>query len=237
MSEQLAIVVEDEQDAAELITATLLHAGIEVHQVTTGDEVLVLLPELEPDLVTLDLGLPGMDGLETCRRIRDMSDCYVMVITASHAEIDHLVSLAAGADDVMSKPFSPRELRARVDALFRRPRSTTALEGAQQVTAGRIEAGGGLVVDLSRHEVMVGDQLISLTRTEFNLLSHLAAKAGMVCSRSEIIWSVWESDYYHNDHTLDVHLGNLRRKLRTKSAHSWITTVRGVGFRFDSLAS
>lgn len=238
--EHTAVVVEDDLDIAELIAATLTQAGFSVEKVTTGSDALDRIAAVQPDLVTLDLSLPGMDGVEVCRRLREVSDCYVIMLTARAAEIDRLIGLEIGADDFMTKPFSTRELRARVAALFRRPRhGTFASDGPAPTNGGhpQLKGGGGLVIDSNRREVKIKDQIVNLTRTEFELLEHLATRAGVVCSRAELIEAIWDSAFTDSDHMIDVHIANLRRKLRQRSADDqWIKTVRGVGFRFDPVA-
>ncbi len=221
-----ALVVEDDQETAELVGLSLEQAGLSVTTTGAGATALELVRRLQPDLVTLDLSLPDMEGLEVCRRIRAISSCYVIVLSAREGEVDRVLSLEVGADDFLTKPASPRELRARAAAMFRRPR-----HGMFEATL--LDGGGGLTADLDRREVHVDDAPVALTRTEFDLLAHLMERPGTVAHRTDIIATVWRSDFVDADHLLDVHVGNLRRKLRQHSRQSWIHTVRGVGYRFD----
>jgi DNA-binding response OmpR family regulator len=237
MADQVAVVVEDDPDIAHLVATTLSQAGFDTEIAESGPDALELIAEKNPSLVTLDLALPGMDGVEVCRRLREISDCYVIMLTARDTEIDRLIGLEVGADDFMNKPFSTRELRARVAAMLRRPRAGTFNGdhpgGAAEPASGQIDAGSGLIIDTVRREVHINEHLLSLTRTEFDLLAHLAHNAGVVCSRAQLISAIWDSDYAASNHMIDVHIANLRRKLREYSNARWVNTVRGVGFRFD----
>ena len=230
MTSRHALVVEDDHDTAALLSLTLERAGLDVSVVHDGGAAVEFVRRSQPDLVTLDLELPGMDGLEACRQLRAISTCYVVVLSGRDNEVDKLLCLEAGADDYLVKPFSPRELRARVGAMFRRPR-----EGVFDTT--RVDAGGGLEVDVARREVTVDGDEVSLTRTEFEILARLVHQAGQVVAREDIVASVWRSDYVGDSHMVDVHMGNLRRKLRTHADHQWIRTVRGIGYRLDPVAA
>jgi DNA-binding response OmpR family regulator len=164
--------------------------------------------------------LPGLDGIEVCRQLRTFSDAYVLMLTARSEEVDTLVGLAVGADDYLTKPFSPRELVARVRALLRRPRA-----------AARSVPANGLSVDPARREATVDGQSVALTRTEFDILAELAADPGTVVSRAALLAGVW-GDGYDDDHLVDVHVANLRRKLGDDpEAPRFVETVRGVGYR------
>ena len=247
--ERTAVVVEDDVDVAEVIGGLLDQVGFNVTIASTGAEALTVIRETTPDLVTLDLTLPDFDGVEVCRQIRMVSDCYIMVVSARTAEVDRLVGLEVGADDYLLKPFSLRELQARVAALFRRPRS------ADGPTAGPVDdavVDAGLAADdvdsvvgcsdlqLFRHarEVKVLGENVELTRTEFDLLDHLVSRPGVVVGREELLRDVWATDFIpDNTHVVDVHLANLRRKLRHSAETEWIRTIRGVGFRFDPCCS
>jgi DNA-binding response OmpR family regulator len=248
INQRTAVVVEDDSDVGELISGLLDQAGFAVTIATTGAEALTVIREQLPDLVTLDMSLPDIDGVEVCRQVRLVSDCYVIVISGRTSEIDRLVGLEVGADDYLVKPFSMRELQARVAALFRRPRSadaeprrTAAL--ATPATNGRVRADTGQLgcdhLSLNTHarEVRVAGREVDLTRTEFDLLAHLVAHPGVVVPREDLLRAVWATDFVpESTHVVDVHLANLRRKLRTHATsdgHEWIRTIRGVGFRFD----
>jgi DNA-binding response OmpR family regulator len=173
--------------------------------------------------VILDVMLPGMDGIEVCRRIRTFSDAYVLMLTARSEEIDRIVGLTVGADDYLVKPFSPREVVARVKALLRRSRPP--LGGASAPPPG-------LEIDVARHTVKVDGAPVDLTALEFSLLATLARDPGVVISRQALLDRVWGPDYVADDHLLDVHVANLRRKLGDDPARPrFVETVRGVGYR------
>jgi DNA-binding response OmpR family regulator len=234
VSDNTALVVEDDPDISALLEQTLTLAGFAVVTAADGRQAVEVARRIDPALITLDLNLPSMDGVEVCRQVRDHSDCYIIMLTARHEEIDRLIGLEVGADDYMVKPFSPRELRARVAALFRRPR-TGADAASESGGNGRadIDGGAGLVISPSRREVVHDGTLVELTRTEFDLLALLAADAGTVRSRAEIVEAIWDTSFSDDQHLIDVHIANLRRKLRAHDNHAWIHTVRGVGYRFD----
>jgi two-component system OmpR family response regulator len=255
MNERTAVVVEDDHDVGDVISKLLDQAGFDVVVASTGADALAVIRERRPDLVTLDLSLPDIDGVEVCRQIRLVSDCYVIVVSGRTAEVDRLIGLEVGADDYLVKPFSMRELQARVAALFRRPRTSEALAGepAGHVAPGTAalrtsEKSGGVTVaappslgcehlalNRGAREVLVGGREIDLTRTEFDLLAHLVANSGVVVPREELLRAVWATEFVPDStHVVDVHLANLRRKLRDAAPdNGWIRTIRGVGFRFD----
>jgi DNA-binding response OmpR family regulator len=180
-------------------------------------------------VIVLDLMLPGIDGVEVCRRVRAFSDAYIIMLTAKSDEVDKLVGLSVGADDYLTKPFSPRELVARIRAMLRRPR-------AEEHDPERVvRTFGDLQIDASAHEVRVAGRAIELTRTEFDLLDALSAHPRMAFSRHQLLERVWHGEWYGDDHVIDVHIGNLRRKLGDDAAQPrYIRTVRGVGFRMES---
>lgn len=218
------LVVDDEETIVDLVRGYLVREGWEVAAVDDGRAALAAVRDAAPDVVVLDLMLPGLDGIEVCRQLRTFSDAYVIMLTARSEEIDRIVGLSVGADDYLTKPFSPRELVARIKALLRRPRAA----------ATRAQMGGsGLSVDLARREVRADGRSAILTNTEFELLVALVRDPGVVVSRQQLLDRVWGADYYGDDHVLDVHVGNLRRKLgEDPEAPRWIETVRGIGFRF-----
>ena len=211
----------------------------------TGTEALTLVAEGRPDLVTLDLTLPDIDGVEVCRQIRTVTDCYVIVVSGRASEVDRLVGLEVGADDYLVKPFSMRELQARVAALFRRPRSSDpapeaaaaqlAVDPGPEADPTSFEGCSDLTLNRGAREVRVSGREIDLTRTEFDLLAHLVGNPGVVVPREQLMRAVWAGDFVPDStHVVDVHLANLRRKLRgAASGNQWIRTIRGVGFRFD----
>jgi len=221
-----AVVVEDDRDIRELITHTLTDLGLEVTAVDTGPGGVEAVRAVNPDLVTLDLGLPGIDGIEVCRQIRAESDAYIIMVTARSEEIDRLLGLETGADDFMSKPFSLRELQARVNAMFRRPRPRVPADGG----SAEVLTYGGLRVDVSARRVFREGQELLLTRTEFDLLVELMRSPAKVTTREDLLRAVWGSPWIGDTHVVEVHVGNLRRKL---GGSRYIRTVRGVGYRME----
>lgn len=215
-------MVDDEAPIRELVRSYLVRAGLEVFTAEDGPSAIEAVTGLQPDVVVLDLMLPGLDGMEVCRQLRTFSDAYVLMLTARGEEVDRIVGLSIGADDYMVKPFSPRELVARVKALLRRPR------GARLPAA----PASGLSLDSATHRVTVDSREIRLTNIEFALLATLARRPGNVVTRAELLEAVWGADFVGDDHVLDVHMGNLRRKLGDHSATPrFVETVRGIGFR------
>lgn len=236
-----ALVIEDDADIRALVAAVLAGSGFDVHQSGTGRDIETLLDKHQPDLITLDLGLPDVDGVEVCRRIRENSDAYIIMLTARTEESDRLIGLHVGADDYMNKPFSTRELQARVTALFRRPRHPTGSAGnnthREPSADSTLELGGGLVIEKNRREASVNGVTVPLTRTEFDLLVLLAQRSGQVWDRPTIVREMWQSDFQGSKNLVDAHVGNLRRKLDVASPGAvWIHTVRGIGFRLDPLS-
>ena len=236
-SERRALVVEDDEDIRSLIEYTLQTQGFEVAAVDSGLAAVDAVRELDPDLVTLDLGLPGIDGIEACRRIREISDAYVVMITARDDEIDRLLGLETGADDFISKPFSARELKARVNAMFRRPRRGPA--AAESPASGltddhEVLEHGALRVDVDGRRAFRDGTELELTRTEFDLLAELMRTPARVWSREALLRSVWGTEWASDTHLVEVHVGNLRRKLGEKTGGAkFIRTVRGVGYRME----
>jgi DNA-binding response OmpR family regulator len=215
------VVVDDEAPIRELVRSYLVRDGMEVSTADDGPSGLEAVRQLSPDVVVLDLMLPGIDGVEVCRQLRTFSDAYVVMLTARGEEVDRIVGLSMGADDYMVKPFSPRELVARVRALLRRPRAPRSSAPAS-----------GMEVDTATRRVSVDGREVRLTNTEFALLEALARDPGVVFARAQLLETVWGSDFVGDDHVLDVHVGNLRRKLGDDSAAPrFVETVRGIGFR------
>ncbi len=222
-----ALVVDDEAPLAAVIASYLTREQFEVSVAHDGSEAVRLAREVDPDVVVLDLGLPGIDGVEACRQLRTFSDAYVVMLTARDTEVDTIVGLSVGADDYMTKPFSPRELVARIRAMLRRPRTSTP------ATDGRVF--GALRIDVDGRQVFLDDEPIMLTRTEFDVLAALSARPGVALSRRQILESVWETTYVGNEHLVDVHIGHLRRKLGDDPADPrYVMTVRGVGYRMGT---
>jgi DNA-binding response OmpR family regulator len=217
------LVVDDEKPLAGMVATYLARAGYEADVAHTGPQALAAARERSPDVVVLDLGLPGLDGVEVCRRLRGFSDCYVLMLTARGEEEDKLAGLGAGADDYITKPFSVRELVARVAAVLRRPRTGVHPTGPARVF-------GDLAVDVAAHEARVGGAPVGLTRTEFELLAALSARPRQALTRRELIDIVWDPAWVGDERLVDVHIGHLRRKL-DEDPGRYIDTVRGVGYR------
>jgi DNA-binding response OmpR family regulator len=223
------LVVEDERALAGMVAAYLSRAGYETTVVHTGPAALESVREQAPDVVVLDLGLPGLDGVEVCRTIRTFSDCYIIVVTARTDEVDRLIGLSVGADDYVTKPFSVRELVARVQAVLRRPRTGTAARAYQQEP---VWVFGDLRVDSAGLEVHLGGRRVDLTPTERDLLITLASRPRTAFSRGQLIEEVWGGGWVGDEHLVDSHIAHLRRKLGDDpDTARYITTVRGVGYR------
>jgi len=219
------LVVEDDPAIAHLLTEYLGREGFEVDVAVDGEGGVEAARHARPDVIILDLMLPGIDGIEVCRRVRAFSDAYVLILTARGDEVDRVIGLSVGADDYVVKPFSPRELSARVQALLRRPRRDHAVEEP-------VRRFGDLVIDPAARDVTLDGVHVDLTRTEFDLLDALSARPRMVFERRRLLEHVWGSDWYGDDHVIDVHVANLRRKLGDDPVASrYVRTVRGVGYR------
>jgi two-component system, OmpR family, response regulator RegX3 len=221
------LLVEDEKSIAEGLAITLESEGFQVAWVKDGLDAIPAWERVRPDLVVLDLMLPGMSGTEICRAIRSRSDVPIIMLTARDAEVDRVVGLELGADDYVTKPFSTRELVARIKAILRRaPRVEDAHEEAP------VEAAG-VRVDRVRHEVQVDGEVVDLPPKEFELLAFLIEHAGRVLTRGQLIDEVWGSDYVGDTKTLDVHIRRLRTRVESDPKEPVrIQTVRGVGYRF-----
>jgi DNA-binding response OmpR family regulator len=227
-----ALVVDDEVPLADVVASYLRRDHFTVTVCHTGAEALAVAREVDPDVVVLDLGLPGIDGLEVCRQLRTFSDAYVVMLTARDTEMDTIVGLSVGADDYVTKPFSPRELVARIRAMLRRPR-TVGAPAAEAALPAR--AFGSLSIAIASRQVFLDDALIPLTRTEFDILAALSSRPGVVWSRRQLIDTVWGEPWVGNDHLVDVHVGHLRHKLADDPADPrFVFTVRGVGYRMGS---
>lgn len=215
------VLIEDDDAIAEMLV-TFFERNAVVRRYSNGEDGLAQLRRQVPDVVLLDLNLPGIDGVEVCRAIRSFSDVPVIMLTARDSEIDKVVGLEIGADDYVTKPFSPRELGARMKAVLRR-----ANHG---VPARTVIESGPWIIDAGRREVTCDDVTFRPTAKEFDLLWYLADQAGLVLSRQQILESVWGYDYFGETRTVDVHVRQLRKKLPKIP----IETVWGVGYRFDS---
>lgn len=236
----VAVVVEDDADVRNLVEAVLRQAGFEVHSASEGREGVEVVRREDAQVVTLDVGLPDIDGFEVLRRIRQFSDAYVVMLTARTDELDTLTALHTGADDFLTKPFRPRELRARVAAMMRRPRRETGgAVAAPPPAPDNVLRHNGLSLNPEMRSVTVDGEPLSLTRSEFDLLHALLKGAGAVRSKTDLV-RVVRGEYYRADayisdsdeRAVEVHIGNLRRKLGEDAVQPrWLQTVRGVGYR------
>lgn len=230
-----ALVVDDEAPLAEVVASYLEREHFEAIVATDGVDAIAVARELDPDVVILDLGLPGIDGLEVCRQLRTFSDAYVVMLTARDTEIDTVLGLTVGADDYVTKPFSPRELVARIRAMLRRPRVVPARAATAELETAPPRRFGALSIDVDAREVRLDDDPILLTRTEFDILEALSGRPGMVLSRRQLLETIRDGAWVGNEHLVDVHIGHLRRKLGDDAAQPrYITTVRGVGYRMGT---
>ena len=221
------LLVEDERSIAEGLSITLEAEGFEVAWVNDGLDAIPTWERVRPDLVVLDLMLPGMSGTDICRSLRSRSDVPIIMLTARDAEVDRVVGLELGADDYVTKPFSTREIVARIKTVLRRA-PLTAIAGA----SAPVEASG-VRVDRSRHEVRVDGNSVQLPPKEFELLAFLVENAGRVLTRDQLIDEIWGSDYVGDTKTLDVHVRRLRSRVEPDpSEPTRLQTVRGVGYRF-----
>jgi Response regulators consisting of a CheY-like receiver domain and a winged-helix DNA-binding domain len=221
------LVVDDEKPILDLVGGYVVREGWQLLKAGDGESALAIARKHQPDVVVLDLMLPELDGLEVCRQLRAFSDAYVLMLTARGEEIDRIVGLSVGADDYLVKPFSPRELVARIKAMTRRPRGT--------VTAA--ELPDGLEIDESRRVVRVDGRPVDLSALEFDLLAELGRDPGAVVRRQALLDRVWGPDFIADGHLVDVHIANLRRRMGDDAdAPRFIETVRGVGYRMRARA-
>lgn len=224
------LVVDDEVALAGVVASYLSREGFEVALAHDGPSAVDQARELDPVLVVLDVMLPGFDGIEVCRRLRTFSDAYVLMLTARGDETDAVVGLSVGADDYVVKPFGPRELVARVKAMLRRPRVAGPPVGSG-VAEQPVRRVGGLALDPVARTVTVDGGEVQLTRTEFDILAVLSARPRAALTRRQIVDAVWGLDWFGDEHVVDVHVGNLRRKLADDAAEPrFVRTVRGVGY-------
>jgi DNA-binding response OmpR family regulator len=222
-----ALVVDDEPSLVRAVAGYLEHEGFVVSTAPDGEQALASARSDPPDIVVLDLMMPGIDGVEVCRQLRTFSDAYVIMLTARSEEIDTLIGLSVGADDYMTKPFSPRELVARIHGLLRRPRIA-----AQTEENPHLHTVGDLSVDTESREVRLGTALVELTRTEFDLLATLIGRPKLAFTRGQLIERVWGSDWYGDEHLVDIHIAHIRAKLGDDLAtERYVRTIRGVGYR------
>lgn len=218
------LIVEDEASIRNVARAYLEHAGFRVVCTDNGLDALTLAQEHHPDLIVLDLMLPGMDGMEVAARLRESSDVFILMLTARSEEPDRVAGLRIGADDYLTKPFSPRELVARVEAILRRQRGTVAPDQVLRFRHIRI--------DPQSREAWTHEQPLDLTTTEFDVLLALARHHNKTLNREQIIELVWGGDFYGTDRVVDVYVGQVRRKIEAVIGETLIRTVRGIGYRF-----
>lgn len=220
------LIVDDEASIRNLVHSYLAAEGYQVLEADNGERAVGLVREHQPDLVVLDVGMPVLDGIEALREIRTFSTTYVIMLTARADEVDKLIGLSVGADDYLTKPFSPRELVARIKAVLRRSRHGAA----RSDDLLRFES---LTIDRARRTVTVDEDAVELTTLEFDLLTTLASQPGRVFSRRQLIEAIWGWDYFGDERVVDVHIRNLRRVLGDDASEPTIVgTVRGVGYKF-----
>lgn len=247
-AQRVAVVIEDDADIRALLATTLEQAGFQVVTAANGADGVEAVRVHDPVVTTLDVSLPGIDGFEAAKRIRSFSQTYLVILTARSDEIDTLQGLESGADDYVTKPFRPRELRARIEAMLRRPRMTAvpdAVAKPEEAAPGHAPTGwierDGLRLHRARHLVYLDDAEVALTPSEFDILAELLESAGRVRSKQDLALVVRGEDFLHGEllddtdlRTIEVHMANLRRKLgETPTNPRWIETVRGVGYRLS----
>ena len=219
--------MDDEPSLTRVVAGYLEHEGFTVTTAPDGEQALASARRDPPDVVVLDLMLPGIDGIEVCRQLRTFTDAYVIMLTARSEEVDTLIGLSVGADDYMTKPFSPRELTARIRSLLRRPRTSGHSAGDLQV-----RTIGDLSLDAQSRQVHVGQTPVELTRTEFDLLAALTERPKLAYTRTQLIERVWGPDWVGDEHLVDIHIAHIRAKLGDDAATPrFVMTVRGVGYR------
>jgi len=219
------LIVDDEVVLADIIASYFKREGFDTQTSHDGLAAVEVAKSMRPDLIVLDLMLPGLDGVEVCKEIRKFSDAYIIMLTARDEEIDKVVGLAVGADDYMVKPFSTKELIARSRAMLRRPRTDVTEQKNETITIGELS------IDLDTRIVTFRDEPIDLTRTEFDILASMARRPRVAFSRRQIIDAVWGEGWYGDEHVVDVHVGHLRKKLGEDLADPvYLRTVRGVGY-------
>ncbi len=227
MSDPLRVlVVDDEVPLTGVVGSYLTREGFDVSVAHNGPDAVEMARNLSPDLIILDVMLPGFDGIEACRQVRQFSDAYIIMLTARDEEVDKVLGLSMGADDYLVKPFSPRELIARVRAMLRRPRTGSADRSQQEPLTV-----GDLSVDPESRVVRVDGTEVELTRTEFDLLAAMIARPKAALTRRQLIDAVWGPGWFGDEHVVDVHVGHLRTKLGDDAAEPrFVRTVRGVGY-------
>ncbi|WP_345752943.1 response regulator transcription factor [Microbacterium rhizophilus] len=241
---RVAVVIEDDPDIRGLLAEVLTQGGFDVHAASTGAEGVQLVREFDPVITTLDVSMPGMDGFETAKRIREISPTYLVMLSARSEEIDVLQGLQAGADDYVTKPFRPRELRARIEAMLRRPRIAGAVAPPAEPDGPPEQEGWlehrGLRLHPEMRAATADDAPLDLTRTEFDLLQELLEAGSRVVSKHQLSLALRGDRHggFVSDHDLraiEVHMANLRRKIgESATSPRWIETVRGIGYRLTA---
>lgn len=228
MKNEKILIIDDEEGILNLVTAYLKPEGYQVQTANDGPSGLLAVKSFKPDLIVLDIMLPGLDGLELLSQVRRESNVYVILLTAKTEETDKIVGLSVGADDYLTKPFSPRELVARIKAALRRIKSSSSPDARQILSFEHLR------IDLGSRQVWVDNKIIDLTTVEFDLLKNLAEHPNFVLSREQLLENVWGHDYFGEIRVVDVHLGHIRQKIGIEGL---IVTVRGVGYRFSDEVS
>ncbi len=219
------LIVEDSPEVVDTLRPVLLQDGHEVEVADNGRAGLELVASFEPEVVLLDVVLPEIDGLEVCRRVRASSDAHIIMLTSKDHEVDRVVGLTMGADDYVTKPFFPREVSARIAAVSRRVRAPMSEFASQE------RVFGDLRIQPDARRVTVAGEDVVLTKTEFDLLDAIASRPKIVHTREMLREAIWGRDWFGDDHVVDVHIGNVRKKIDRAGCNSRIETVRGVGFR------
>ena len=224
------LVVEDEESIRESLAFLLVKEGYEVQAIINGSEAFEAFEKFDPDLVLLDIMLPGLSGVEITKKIRQKSQTPIIMLTAKDTELDKVLGLEIGADDYVTKPFSGRELLARIKALLRRTGEVISVAGGLKV--------GPIEIDQDRHQVLIRGQATSMPLKEFELLLYLTQNSGRVLTRNQLIDRIWGSDYFGDTKTLDVHIKRLRARVEKDPAKpKYLQTVRGVGYKFENKAT
>lgn len=225
------LIVEDEKTISDIIKINLLKEGYEIVTAYDGREALEIFEETDPDLILLDVMLPYVDGFQVCRKVRDKSNVPIIMLTAKEEEVDKVLGLELGADDYITKPFGMRELIARVKANIRRVEFDTVVEESN--VDEKIIKSDNLIIDLARYEVRKNDEVIELTKREFELLTFLASKDTQVFTREQLLKDVWGYEYFGDIRTVDVTVRRMREKIEDDSSNpKFIMTKRGVGYYF-----
>jgi DNA-binding response OmpR family regulator len=221
------VVIEDTQELGTVVKIALEADGMSVHLAGDAETGLELVRSVVAEVVVMDIQLPGMDGFEACRRLRTFSDAYVVMLTGRVSENDRLAGLAVGADDYMTKPFYARELVARIRAMQRRPRSARGADHRREF--------GALAIDPDVQEVTMDGSIVELSRTEYQVLDALSVEPDVSLSRAQLLERVWGTNWFGDDHVIDVHVSNLRRKLGDDPRRPrYVRTVRGFGYRMGA---